>query len=360
HLFSKKEEINKGSGYSSISADRISIGWTSSYAILLFADYDYSFSTRDELSQMLYTDSLQQANMYAEQMAKAIADSTAMANALREANDSVVADSVREKNKNELLKEENAMLLKLANDSTPEENWTPEPEEYNSQYDYSSIDNSEHRKDSITRIKAMHQLTYLINLNYEESVQSVPNFRTINAEVSDAVYWYNYGEMMQQYYERNMLRNRNSFRYLGMGSDTASIHNMWLGSYMVSIIHFEGNIAKMEQRSYFSPSLQQTITGMYSGRVDKKMFRYVKGENLLGYVAMSVNVEKMMKFYGSVYRETITNSMAGMTMYQNYYMMMWDLLRVFVDDKTLYNLLDGKFLFAVTDLKPYTASYVTY
>jgi hypothetical protein len=78
----------------------------------------------------------------------------------------------------------------------------------------------------------------------------------------------------------------------------------------------------------------------------------------MGFVAMSMDMEKFMKFYGSVYRESITNSYGGF--YANYYMMMWDLLRIFIDEKTMYNLFDGQFLFAVTDLKPYTASYLTY
>ncbi|MCX6311431.1 MAG: hypothetical protein NT084_07305 [Bacteroidetes bacterium] len=355
HLFSEKKEIKKGSGFSEINAEKISVGWTNSYAIFLFADFDYSHKSTDMYSQLFAADSAAQAQMYQDQMAKAIADSTAMANEMKAQNDSIIPDSVRQNRMNSLMKEQSEMISKLAKDTIPEENYMPD---YNSEqsYDY-GIDNSQHIIDSTMTAKAMRKLNYLINLSYEESVQDIPNFRNVSEEKSDAVYWFNYGEMMQQYYEKNMLE-RNSYAYLGMGADTANIQNMWLGSYIVSLVHFEGNVAKMEQRSYFSPALQEHTTGLYAGRVDKKMFKYVKGENLMAFVSMSVNMEKMMKFYGSVYRESLNNSLAGM--YGNYYMMMWDMLRVFIDDKTLYNLLDGQFLFAVTDLKPYTASYVTY
>jgi hypothetical protein len=358
HLFENKPDIQSGNGYSSISADKISLGWTNSYAIFLFSDYDYNSSSLNDYDQMRVQDSLVSAQMAIQYMQQAQMDSINAAAAYKAANDSIVPDSIRQKNKDDLLNEEKAMLEKLSKDTTPEENWTPDYQDSNAQYDYANSDVEGHIHDSTIAARSMRQLNVLMNLNYDVSVQSIPNFRMVNEEPFDAVYWYNYGELMQQYYEQNMLRQKDSYAYLGMGADTSGIQNMWLGSYMVSLVHFEGNIAKMEQRSYFSPSLQEHTTGLYTGRVSKKMFRYVKGENLLGFAAMSVDVEKMMKFYGSVYRETLNNSFAGN--YQTYYMMMWDMLRVFIDDKTLYNLLDGKFLFAVTDLKPYTASYVTY
>lgn len=350
HLFKEKQEIKKGSGYSEINADRISIGWTNTYSVFFFADYDY---TRPD-GNMFAFDSTAVANMYAEQLAMAMADSLAMVNQIKAENDSIIPDSIRQNRMNDLVKEQQEMILKISKDTIAEEYYVPDYNE--NSYDYGKSD-TRHIHDSTISAMSKREMNYLINLSYEESIQSIPNFRTVNAEKSDAVYWYNYGEIMQQYYERNMVY-RNSYAYLGLGADTAEIQNMWLGSYMVSIIHFEGNVARMEQRSYFSPAMQEHTNGLYAGRVDKKMFKYVKGENLMGFVAMSIDMEKMMKFYGAVYRESLNNSFAGL--YENYYMMMWDILRVFIDDKTMYNILDGNFLFAVTDLKPYTASYVTY
>jgi hypothetical protein len=358
HLFSGTPAIQKGSGYSEIHQDRISIGWTNSYAVLLLADYDYVPESGNIFSQMIM-DSTIQAEQFAAANEQHIEDSIAYANALRVANDSVITDSLRAANLAALQKEQMEMLEKLAKDTTPEQDWIePDSSEPPVYEDHSDYEND--IRDSGITLLAKKQLNYLVNLSYGQSIQSISNFRTVDEEASDIVYWYNYGEMMQQYYEHNMRYRYNYYDMMGMGAerDTSLIHNMWKGSYVVSLVKFEGNTATMEQRSYFSPALQEHTLGLYNGRVNKKMFRYVKGENLMGFVAMSMNMEKFMKFYGSVYRENSYNSLIGL--YQNYYMTTWDLLHVFIDEKTLYNLLNGEMLFAVTDLKPYTSTYLTY
>jgi hypothetical protein len=370
HLFSGKPEIQKGSGYSEINEEKISIGWTNSYAVILLADFHFVPDQGNIFSQFMMdtlvaaemeviADSVRRADSLAYVAAEKqrVIDSAAYASGISPP----IPDSLRQARVLELQKEQEEMLAQLANDTTPEEyhlapevNYTEGVSDYyNYDYDY-----GRHIRDSGIAVLARKQVQFLVNLSYEESIESVANFRKVDSEKSDVVYWYNYGEMMQQYYERNMRYRYNYYEYTGLGKDTSNIHNMWKGSYIVSLVRFEGNVATMEQRSYFSETMQQHTLGLYRGRVDKKMFRYVKGENLMGFVAMSMDMEKFMKFYGSVYRETLTNSFAGF--YENYYMMMWDLLRVFLDEKTMYNLFDGQFLFAVTDLKPYTASYLTY
>ena len=352
-------EILKGSGYSEINQDRISIGWTNSYAVILLADFDFVPDDGNIFSQLII-DTIVAEQMELDAEVARFNDSLLMANMMKEANDSIISDSLRLVRTNDLVKEQEEMLRELANDTMPEEYYKgPSYRDYEDDYSYNYKDDRfQAIRDSGIALLTRKQVQFLVNLSYEESIESVANFRKVDGEESDVVYWYNYGEMMQQYYERNMRYRYNYYEYSGLGKDTANIRNMWKGSYIVSLVHFNGNVATMEQRSYFSPTMQEHTLGLYKGRVDKKMFRYVRGENLMGFVAMSMDMEKFMKFYGSVYRESVTNSFAGM--YENYYMMMWDILRVFLDEKTLYNMFDGQFLFAVTDLKPYTASYLTY
>lgn len=352
-LFSEKQTADKGSGFSFVNAERMAVGWTSNYAIIVLADFDYTY----------YSDSYEQYDI---QMM--IADSTAKAMAIQEeealANDTIISDSIRMARTEKLMKEAAEKMTELSKDTVPEEEVYVDY--YNSYYDnYYGSDSWVKREKEMQRIRdtviqkiAGDQLKRLINLTYDESVESVPQFRSVISENSDAVYWYNYGELMQQTYMRNMQLRMSYSVYTGEKIDTAMIPNMWEGSYVASVITFEGNTATMDQRMYFSPELQTHTRGLYSGRVDRKMFKYVRGENLMGFVAMSVDMEKFMTFYGSIYREMLNNSFAGM--YGNYYLAMWDVVHVFLDESTLYNMLDGDLLFAVTDLKPYTSSYITY
>ncbi|MDQ3110244.1 MAG: DUF4836 family protein, partial [Bacteroidota bacterium] len=358
HLFSAKPEILKGSGYSEIHQDRISIGWTNSYAVIILADFNYLSDYGGDISEMMI-DSLVAVEVQYLNDSINMADSIAMANMLSVEKDPGISDSLRLARTKQLMEDQEEMRIQLANDTTPDEYyakpWAYDMDDF-PYYDNPNDDRRTELRDSGITVMARRQVKYLVNLSYEESIESVANFRKVDAEKSDVVYWYNYGEMMQQYYEQKMRHRYNYYLYGERQRDTSAVRNMWKGSYVVSLVHFEGNVATMEQRSYFNPAMQEHTHGLYRGRVDKKMFRYVKGENLMGFVAMSMDMEKFMKFYGSVYREQIANSYSGF--YENYYMMMWDLLRVFIDEKTMYNLFDGQFLFAVTDLKPYTASYL--
>lgn len=350
-LFTKKPAIDKGSGFSAVNAERFSIGWTDSYAIILLADFNYSGTYDNPFSIERDDDMLLDSIRMADSM---IAVEYAMAY-----SDTSVSEARRKERSDALTKDANRMLEKLANDSTPEEEVVVDY--YSGYYGISaSEDDGTAKRDSLMLKKAFAQLKRLINMNYEESVEDLPQFKTVLSENSDAVYWYNYGELMQQTYERNMQMRRQYTYYLnaGMQEDTSMIQNMWEGSYIASLVNFEGDVATMDQRMYFSPAMHEHTKGLYSGKVYRKMFRYVRGENLMGFMAMSVDMEKFMKFYGSVYREMMSNSLMGM--YGNYYMAMWDMMRIFLDEKTMYNLLDGKFLFAVTDLKQYTSSYITY
>lgn len=353
-LFSEKQTPDRGSGFSFVSAERIGVGWTGNYAIVVLADFDYTpvaFGEMDELStQLLIADSIAAAEAFQERMA------------LEE--DTVISDSIRAARTEKLMKEASEMQEKLAKDTTPEEEVLVDY--YYGYYDSPLYgDNWQERekekqklRDTLIQKRVTVQLKQLINLTYSESVESLPQFRTVLSENTDAVYWYNYGELMKQTYLRNMELRMSYAFYTGEKIDTSSIPNMWEGSYIASLISFEGNSAKMDQRMYFSKELQAHTSGLYTGRVDRKMFRYVKGENMMGFIAMSVDMEKFMKFYGNIYREMLNNSFMGM--YGNYYLAVWDIARVFLDESTLYNMLNGDILIALTDLKPFTSSYITY
>jgi Domain of unknown function (DUF4836) len=347
-LYKEKKTADKGSGFSFVNDERLAVGWTNSYAIILLADYYYLYESTtmsQELQQYRILDSTAKANQMIEEMA------------LR--SDSTISDSIRNARTERLLKAAADRLEEIEKDTIPVE------DSYNyyddNIYNWTEIyEIQQVGKDSLIKKMALHQLKKLMNLNYEESVESVPQFRAVQNEKYDAMYWYNYGELMQQSYMSSMLSRREYISYSGddPSRDTSQIHNMWEGSYVASIIRFEGNVASMEQRMYFTDDLRKQTQGLYSGRVSRKMFHYVRGENLMGFVAMSVDVEKFMKFYGAVYREYLINS--SYNVLTQTYLDFFDLAKIFVDEKTLYNMFNGELLFAVTDLKPYTASYITY
>ncbi len=355
HLFSEKPTVDNGSGFKSVTADKISIGWTNSYAVILLASYRYydMLNSFAELKENLVQDSINAVEAVQAEMREAAAF------------DNGITDSLRQAKTQSLLAEMNAMRDSLAKDTTPEEKvWVYYAYDHNNDV-YATVDNEqeeERERRRTARIDnfALLALKRILNLNENESVQTNKNFRDIQSEKFDAAYWYNYGAIVQQsYYQYRANFNRYNYYNDQSLPDTTDIATLWENAYTAGIFRFDGNTARMEQRSYFSPQLREMTQGIYHGRIHRRMLNYVKGENLMGFYAMSADMEKLMKFGGNLYREYITQMMY----FSNETPMLlavMDLARVFIDEKTLYNLLDGDILVAVTDLRPFLSSYVTY
>ncbi|MGL4598915.1 MAG: hypothetical protein ACRCYO_15465, partial [Bacteroidia bacterium] len=355
HLFTEQPSIDEGSGFKSVTGDKISIGWTNSYAVVLLASYNYY----DILTS------------YAEMHENMVRDSTQMAEAViaktreEEAFKNGITDSLRQAKTQELVAEMNAMRDSLAKDTMPEEKvWVYYA--YNHEEDMYNVgdnkDEEERERRRTARIDNFARLALkrILNLNENESVQTNKNFRDIQTEKFDAAYWYNYGAIVRQNYYQYRA-NYNRYNYSGDQSlpDTTDISSLWENAYTAGIFRFQGNTARMEQRSYFSPQLREMTQGIYHGRIHRRMLNYVKGENLMGFYAMSADMEKLMKFGGNLYREYIMQ-MTYFSSEAPMILAVMDMARIFLDEKTLYNLLDGDLLVAVTDLRPFLSSYVTY
>ncbi len=349
NLFAEGATVKKEHGFSSITQERVTAGWTNNYAIVLLADYYHSTVA---------------TNWYEEiTVQMAIADSTAAADAAMaeyEEQNSILTDSAKAAKSMELEKENQRLLQELEKGDFPEDTSLVE---YDSNYDeiygYNRLDK---HNDTLHDTQAFFILNRLMNLEYESSIAANKNFRALQNENFEAAYWYNYGLIMQQEY---LNRRNNWYNYnvlYGGGAqaefDTLLFPTMWENSYVAGLVTFNDTITTMEHRISVGEQMSELTTGMYRGKVDRQMLNYVKADNLMSMVCLSVNMEKFLKFGGHVYKENLRYS--GMGMFEQTYLAMWEIMRVFIDDNTLYDLFNGQFVFAVTDLKPVVTTYVTY
>jgi hypothetical protein len=331
-LFSEAPTVESGFGFEFVHKQNLDIAFTSGFAMIMLADYnrwyydygmDYAVTAIAEPTEQMDTaaaepvladDSTQQARI------REMEAELAKMNALE-------GDSLRA-----YVERQNEVQL--------------------SPYELAEQKQQQEREQKMAG-RSRDRLRYYMSLLPADAITSNRNFRTIQAEPFEAAFWYNYGEQINR--ERN--RRYDMFRYNMMVDTTQQEKRLWDDSYFVALARFQGNEMVVTQHLYLSPKTTLETKGMYHGKVKKKMFRYVKSPNLMGYAALSMNSEKLMKFGGTAYRDAMSyyNSMTQGLVFTS-----WDIARVFVDDDVLYNLFSGDMLFAVTDLRPFTASYVTY
>lgn len=339
-------------GFSSITEGKISAGWTANYAIVLLADY--YFPTEATYSFFQYVE-MADSQRIADSI---IAVETVLA--MQYEQNLMLSDSSRNARREMLEQENYEMKMLLDKGELPEDTLLQDnPYYYYDEYSYDDYEDIENEEEHDTQ--AWFILNRLMNLEYSQSIASNANFTGLLTEPFEAAYWYNYGLIKQTEYENN-LRDA-AYYMLAYGEEyfqmiDTSINSMWEGSYVAGLITFNDTVTIMEHRISPGGELSTLTTGMYRGKVHKKMLDYVRGDNLLSLICLSADMEKFMKFTGNVYREQMQYAQMGFI--YNYYMMVWDIARVFIDEETVYELFDGKFVFAITDLKPVVSTYITY
>lgn len=333
-LFSKTPTVESGFGFEYVHQDKLDVAFTSGFAMIMLADYnhwyeyDYDYATAmavmEEPEEVAYDTIVSENEMPS--------DSVQLARILEmqkelDAMKNIEGDSLR------------SYVEKIDSDKR-----TP--------YEIAEEEREREREQKVARL-ARERLRYYMSLLPADAVTSNRNFRAIQGEQFEAAFWYNYGEHLN----REKMKSYRYMRELYMNDTLPQEKHLWDDSYFVALAKFEGNEMVVTQHLYLSPKTTLETKGMYHGKVKKKMYRYVKAPNLMGYASLSMNPEKLMKFSGTAYRDAMSyyNSLS-----QGIFFTSWDLMRVFVDDDVLYNLFSGDIVMAVTDLRPFTASYVTY
>jgi len=339
-LFKEAPAVEKGFGYEFFYKNEMGIAWTEGFALVMLPDQYYSWGeSYYDIQRVMIADSIAAATAAQAEMEMAM-DTTA----------TLPDDSAQQALVLQIQKEMQALEAAMNNPDSLRSAVEASDEGYENSWEKQQRE-EELAREQTMRMRVKERLRYLMNMTPADAVISIRNFRTVQAETFDAAYWYNYGEMIRRE------TSRPSYYWRPQVDTMQNVKRLWDDSYTVALARFMSGELHVTQRLYLSPEAAAKTKGMYTGKVSKKMFRYVKGPNLMGYAAFSMNVEKMLKFSGSVYRDAMStyNSMTD-----GYMFAAWDAMRVFIDDDVLYNLFSGDLLVAVTDLKPFTASYVTY
>jgi|GEM_PF-3020039 hypothetical protein len=353
------------SGYTSFQSGMVSAGWTSSFAILMMRDaydpYSYSYSYEEQAHSTAYDDSVQAVQMLKMQL---LADSIMKAEAEAEKNtkgkpkknskdsyakrkgETEAAYEIRmQMRADSLAKVDSINAVALSMTTNPEENeW----------------EKKEKKRMGISEMKVnercMRFMNRLMNQDPAKSIATVRSFNESQKVPCDMALWMNWTETaginpFGNTRNRGMVRN-------GKDADSITSLNMLLrDNYSTAFCTFDKGEIKLINKAYMNPEMEKLMGGVYKKKGPAPFAKYIKGTNLLGYASMSVDMEKVLKASGVIMRKSYESYLGSDAKYFNGFL---DIISVFVNDDVMYNLFKGDVVVAVTDVRPFKMSYMSY
>jgi hypothetical protein len=368
----KSEGIQKSNGYSHFQQGLLSAGWTNDYALILVRDsyipysyVDYAEEAATAAKTQAELDSIQAVEMARLQMVTdSILKAEAEASKKKPAKKTVSPKNKDSKHPNDKViiqegedqenKEEEA---RIADSLAAVADTQSGDFSNNGNKDWQKMENDRQNFAAKKMDKRCAQRLYdLMNLGTDQSINSLRAFKEAQKEKFDVEVWMNYSS--DAFPSLNPMSSR-KYRPAGAVQDTlgGGLAKLTKDNYSVAYCNFEKGAINIRHSFYVNPEMDDLVKDIYKKKINKNFFKYIKGENLMGYASMSVNVEQTIKASRKILVKTYEATMGSDA---RYITGMMDITSVFTNDDVVYNLFKGDFVLAVTDLKPFKTSYLSY
>jgi hypothetical protein len=123
-------------------------------------------------------------------------------------------------------------------------------------------------------------------------------------------------------------------------------------------IDFENGKATMQVMSNYNKNVAAYMDKVYDVKQDKKLFKYIDAQNLLGYMSVAVNAKELAKFYEDFYRELLEGFPKSKN--DNDMFTAMELFYSILDKEMLFNTLNGRSIFACTGFADIKVKYTGY
>ncbi|MCA6361958.1 MAG: hypothetical protein IM638_02910 [Bacteroidetes bacterium] len=233
-------------------------------------------------------------------------------------------------------------------------------------------------RDSLVNRNLLVYLDEVMKLSPSQTISSEPHFAALEKEKYDAVYYVSYSRAIEQEWMREAKRN-SYYDYYDALEENSSISraarkkrkmevvdslfkaSVWYGAGLTGGVRFNGANLNVTQQFFFNQSVTELTKGLFRGKVDKRLLRYVK-TNPYSVIAVSANPESVIRLSSRAYREYIQLMVYSMSFGRSDFALanLTSLYRVFLDEDVMYNLFSGEAVFAVTDIVARTRTYSSY
>lgn len=226
-------------------------------------------------------------------------------------------------------------------------NSSSEDEEYYETYEERLAAKAK-KKEEAKKLKLESVLNQIFKGKPEHSLKLNTNYAKTLSEQGDVTYFMNaFGGQTDMYFRafggRSSKRNN---EFMGLFKD-----NFGYGS-----LNFNNNDIIVNNLQHVGAKYLKQIKEINKNKFNKSMYKYIDGENLLGIAGFSTNLQPAYEMYKDMYISILGNIRED----EQWLGTAADIGFTFFDEKELFDLVQGDFIFAITDIKEFDMEYTSY
>lgn len=195
----------------------------------------------------------------------------------------------------------------------------------------------------------LNQLGKVLDVAVERSIVTNENFKAFNAKPYDIGTWLNM-EKMGKVYGKQM----SSFSSQLGGMD-AIFNTIFGGAYVHLLLNFNKGDLTLDMDQYMAESTAKYFEGAYSKRLNPEAFKFVKGNKILGFSSIALDLEILSNAIINYYKPLLKDADQGKTI-----LAVTDLLGIAIDEQALLTLFKDGAMVAITGTKEFENTYTDY
>lgn len=192
----------------------------------------------------------------------------------------------------------------------------------------------------------------ILNKGFSKSMANNPRFKEVEAAGQDIHFWMDY----------NALLSNNPAMAAGMADmgQMAAMYEMMAGMYKdteLSVgLNFDAGKLVMNSRMFADEKMMDWLGDAYKHKFNKDLLKYINGSNILGYMAIGLDMEETFEGMADVLFPYLEQDPS----YGKMFTAIMGALDVVIDQESLYELLEGDMVLAVTGIQEHEKLITTY
>ncbi|MBT4774482.1 MAG: hypothetical protein HON99_02070 [Crocinitomicaceae bacterium] len=217
-------------------------------------------------------------------------------------------------------------------------------EDYYENYEdrYEALEKEEKEKKASSILVALEEI---FNPNPKHTISENAHFKEVVNKSADIIFFVDgFGNM-------NVMND-----VFGTRGTVDGMLSIFADNYFYCHINMNDNDITAAYTYHVSDVFKDMMMAANKGKFNKNLFKYIDGQNLIGYLGMAVDSEAYYEMVMDMYSKV----MSSMPRYGEVVSSGMDIYNILLDEDEVFDFIKGDALFAVTNIKQFDVTYTSY
>ncbi len=140
------------------------------------------------------------------------------------------------------------------------------------------------------------------------------------------------------------------------GEKSGDFLSLFKDNFTYGALNFNANDIEIQSTQHVGAHYLKQVKEMNKKKFNKAMYKYIDGQNLIGVAGFASNPEPAYE----IYKDTYINILSNIEIGEDWIGTAADIGFTFFDEEELFDLIQGDFVFALTDIKEFEVEYTSY